>query len=422
MLGPKYWHSVAQIGAQAADALQYAHQRRTLHRDIKPANLLVDLQGVVWISDFGLAKAMEHDDLSQTGDIVGTLRYMAPERFHGQADARSDIYSLGLTLYELLTLRPAYDHSSPSVLMRKIGAEPPRPPPSAQPGDSPGPGNHRPEGRCPGAGASLRSAEELADDLQRFLDDRPIRARRVGLAERLWRWSRRNRAVAALTGLAVALLILVAVVASVGYVRTRIANRQVHEALDREARERQIAEGQREKAEALSELTLAALDDIFEQYVPNRVAGDGGFDARRPRRLRGPSSDPTRAVERGRRAAGTHAGVLRSPGAAERRRRRACGGKWPTPTAAWAISIAGLGHFEQAQAAYLKAIEGYQQLQREAAGNPAVAKEIARIYNELGDLHWAARWEGDGRSFHATGDGDLAGCAGRGSGVAGVSL
>ena len=121
----RYWEHVARVGAQAADALHYAHQRGTLHRDIKPANLLLDQQGIVWITDFGLAKAMEHDDVSQPGDVVGTLRYMAPERFQGVADARSDIYSLGLTLYELLTLRPAYDHSSPSVLMRRITEERP---------------------------------------------------------------------------------------------------------------------------------------------------------------------------------------------------------------------------------------------------------------------------------------------------------
>ena len=74
---------MARIGIQAAEALHYAHAQGTLHRDIKPSNLLLDLQGTVWITDFGLAKAADEADLTRTGDILGTLRYMAPERFRG---------------------------------------------------------------------------------------------------------------------------------------------------------------------------------------------------------------------------------------------------------------------------------------------------------------------------------------------------
>ena len=89
-----------------ADALAYAHKRGVLHRDIKPSNLLLDAVGNVWITDFGLAKFEEGEDLSQSQDLVGTLRYMAPERFRGVSDRRCDIYALGATLYELLTLAP----------------------------------------------------------------------------------------------------------------------------------------------------------------------------------------------------------------------------------------------------------------------------------------------------------------------------
>src|SRR5439155_5440490 len=100
---------VARIGLQVADALAYAHAQGTLHRDVKPSNLLLDVRGTVWVTDFGLAKRSDQDNITQTGDILGTLRYMPPEAFEGQADHRSDLYSLGLTLYEFLALQPAYD-------------------------------------------------------------------------------------------------------------------------------------------------------------------------------------------------------------------------------------------------------------------------------------------------------------------------
>jgi predicted Ser/Thr protein kinase len=89
-----YWHSVAHIGVQVADALEYAHKQGILHRDIKPSNLLLDTRGTVWVTDFGLAKADDKQNLTDTGDILGTLRYMAPETFEGKADTRSDAYSL----------------------------------------------------------------------------------------------------------------------------------------------------------------------------------------------------------------------------------------------------------------------------------------------------------------------------------------
>ena len=99
-----------------------------MHRDIKPSNLLLDTQGTVWITDFGLAKAEGTDELTSPGDLLGTLRYMAPERFQGQADPRSDVFSLGLTLYEMVTLRPAFAAAERAPLIeRMLHAEPPRP-------------------------------------------------------------------------------------------------------------------------------------------------------------------------------------------------------------------------------------------------------------------------------------------------------
>src|SRR5262249_37635124 len=126
--GPPYWQSVARVGVQVAEALAYANGQGILHRDVKPSNLLLDTRGTVWVTDFGLAKAADSEDLTHTGDIVGTVRYLAPERFRGQADARGDVYALGLTLYELLTLRPAFDEADRNQLIAQVlHAGPPRP-------------------------------------------------------------------------------------------------------------------------------------------------------------------------------------------------------------------------------------------------------------------------------------------------------
>src|SRR5262249_22444959 len=115
--GANYYRSVARIALQVAEALAYAHRQGVLHRDVKPSNLLLDTQGIVWITDFGLAKAEGSDDLTHTGDVVGTIRFMAPERFDGRSLPQSDVYSLGLTLYELLTLRPAFDDTNKARLV-----------------------------------------------------------------------------------------------------------------------------------------------------------------------------------------------------------------------------------------------------------------------------------------------------------------
>jgi len=209
-----FYRSVAHIGRQVAAGLVYAHARGIVHRDIKPSNLLLDTEGVVWITDFGLAKAND-DGLTQTGDILGTVRYMAPERFRGEGDGRADVYALGLTLYELLTLRPAFDAPDRLQLIEQIKAEdPPRP----RVLDSRVPRDLEtivlkaiakdPQGR-------YQSAAALGEDLRRFLADEPIRARRVGSLERAWIWARRRPAAAA--------LLLVSVVAALALVGAGVA-------------------------------------------------------------------------------------------------------------------------------------------------------------------------------------------------------
>jgi WD40 repeat protein/serine/threonine protein kinase len=210
-----YWQSVARVGVQVADALEHAHKQGILHRDVKPSNLLLDRQGTVWVTDFGLAKADDQQNLTHTGDVLGTLRYMPPEAFDGKADARGDVYALGLTLYELLALRPAFDELDRHKLIKQVtSAEPLRlerlnravPRDLATVVEKAI--DRDPAGR-------YQTAGELAADLQRFLDDEPIRARRVSALERLARWASRHPGLAAALSVIALLLVGVAVAASV---------------------------------------------------------------------------------------------------------------------------------------------------------------------------------------------------------------
>lgn len=122
------WPGIIRIALQAADALRHAHKQGTLHRDIKPANLMIDTRGTVWVGDFGLAVPMEAANADARTSLAGTLRYMAPEQLTGQVDERSDLYAFGLTLYELCTLRPAFDiHDRRELIDAIIGSAPPRP-------------------------------------------------------------------------------------------------------------------------------------------------------------------------------------------------------------------------------------------------------------------------------------------------------
>jgi eukaryotic-like serine/threonine-protein kinase len=211
----QYLNSVARIGVQVAEALEYAHQQGILHRDIKPSNLLLDAQGEVWVTDFGLAKAEGSDELTRTGDIVGTLRYMAPERFNGWSDPRSDVYALGATLYELLTLRPTFDESDRVRLIERVLHE------SAAP-------LRQVDRRIPRdletvvlkalarePGERYATAGQLAEDLRRFVVGKPILARRSSAIERSWRWTKRNPGLAALNALAATLITIIAIVSSV---------------------------------------------------------------------------------------------------------------------------------------------------------------------------------------------------------------
>ena len=195
--GRERFRTAARIAAQVADALDYAHEAGVVHRDIKPANLLLDPKGSVWVTDFGLAQVATDVGVTQTGDLVGTLRYMSPEQAAGRRipiDHRTDVYSLGATLYELLTLQPIFPGQDRVSLLHQIFNDEPRPP-------------HQLDRAIPIELETIvlkaitkapieryATAGEMAADLRRFLEERPILARRPTLVDRTRKWMRRHPA------------------------------------------------------------------------------------------------------------------------------------------------------------------------------------------------------------------------------------
>jgi len=202
---------VARWGLQAAEALAHAHQRGVIHRDIKPSNLLIDNEGVVWLTDFGLAKRAGEVTLTVSGTLMGTPRYMSPEQAESlqrTIDHRTDLYSLGASLYELATGRPVFESATPhGVVMQILTEEPARP------------RQIRPDlprdletiiltclAKDPGQ--RYQTARALADDLRAVLAGGPIQARRVPLGERVARYVRKRRKTITITAIAAAATVL----------------------------------------------------------------------------------------------------------------------------------------------------------------------------------------------------------------------
>ena len=207
-----YYRTVAKLGAQAADALEYAHGLGVVHRDIKPANLLIDSRGNLWITDFGLAQFYGDSGLTMAGDMLGTVRYMSPEQAGGPGvvlDQRTDIYSLGITLYELLTLEKALPGETRQELLKQLSEDDPRPPRSIDKLIPIELQTILAKATAKEPRDRYETARELADDLERFLRDEPIRARPPSAWDKAVKWTRRHRSVAVL-------MMLLLVVVTVG--------------------------------------------------------------------------------------------------------------------------------------------------------------------------------------------------------------
>jgi serine/threonine protein kinase len=255
-----FYRSVARLGIQAADALEHAHTTGVVHRDIKPANLIVDARGNLWITDFGLAQVQAEGGLSLTltGDVLGTLRYMSPEQALGRrtlVDHRSDIYSLGVTLYELLTLRPAVQGADRQEVLRRIAFDEPT---ALRRHNAVVPRELETivlKAMAKEPADRYATAQELADDLRRFLEHMPIHARRPRLSERAAKWVRRHTAV-----VVSAFSVLLLAVASLAISTAVISRKEIE------------AERQRDKARERLGLARTAVDDMYTQVATKWLA------------------------------------------------------------------------------------------------------------------------------------------------------
>ena len=217
---------VARCGLQAAEALEHAHRRGVIHRDIKPSNLLLDPEGVTWLTDFGLAKRSDEVALTLTGALMGTPRYMSPEQAESSlrpVDHRTDIYSLGATLYELAAGRPPFEATSPLAVLEQILGTEPVPPRKHRPGLPRDLETIILKCLAKEPGRRYASARDLADDLRACLDGRSPRARRPNPAEQVARWARKNRRSLAVAGLTAAASVLAVAGAIAGFAAYREA-------------------------------------------------------------------------------------------------------------------------------------------------------------------------------------------------------
>jgi serine/threonine protein kinase len=233
-----YFRNVAELGIQAADALDFAHEQGVIHRDIKPANLLLDETGRIRVTDFGLARLGTDAGMTMTGDLVGTLRYMSPEQALAKrvvVDHRSDVYSLGATLYEMLTLRPVFGGVECEDLLRQIAFEEPASPRKLN--------REIPveletillKALCKNPADRYATAKGLADDLRNYLEKRPIVAKPPTRRERLVKWSQRH------PGFLVSAATIAIVISIASLIATMLVNGGKNEVITEEGKAQSLA-------------------------------------------------------------------------------------------------------------------------------------------------------------------------------------
>lgn len=264
--GAEFHRSVVELAIQAAGALQHAHERGVIHRDIKPANLMIDANADLFITDFGLAHMEENVGVTMTGDLIGTLRYMSPEQATSKRvniDHRTDIYSLGITFYELLTTQYAHDGTDRAALLRQIAFQEPKPMRQA---DRTVPRDletiiQKAIAKDPDERYS--AASDMANDLQAFLDHKAIQAKPPSLADQARKFLYRNQTAA----LAAAAVLLA------GIIGLAISNAVVWHARNR-------AEQSRVQAEQARELALEhAASSYRQQYRAEMLLGQADWEA-----------------------------------------------------------------------------------------------------------------------------------------------
>ncbi|MCA9212917.1 MAG: serine/threonine protein kinase [Planctomycetales bacterium] len=364
MLGAEYWRSVAALGVQAAEALAYAHSSRTLHRDVKPGNLLLDIHGNLWIADFGLAKAIEAENVTWTGNIVGTLSYMAPERFRDETDERSDVYGLGLTLYELLTLKRAFDGSERASLIHRVANDPVQPPRKLNANIPTDLETIVLKATAKDPADRYQSAKAMAEDLRCFLNDSPISARRSGPIERMARWCRRNKTVAALTATVATLLVVSSTLALIGY-----------------AKETKF----RRNAEATSQLAFDVFDRLYDELtqeveVPRDLSYANGESEGQRSGLDIPlSKDAATALAS---LLEFYDSVSQQSSSSDEVRTRAMIASRRVGDIQYRLS-----EFDKASFAYQRALELAQHISPELNGSVEIRIEHARILNGIGKVH-----------------------------------